>query len=212
MRRTREQAAVTRRTILQVAEELFGRHDYEKVSLHEIAVTAGVTPGAIQWHFQSKAGLMLALFNEISRPMHDLAEHLSAGLLDDPLEALAKTMERVFLNLQRNHRDRRILASYLSMMADNPETLVNEKDASHQQFYALLYEVFTAAEAKNLLQPPWTTDTAANTMYLTIDGVMKNWLFDEGTLNLLRVSDGVTLCRTILTSCRRTSDHLTGMA
>lgn len=206
MKRTRAQAADTRRAILCIAEEFFVQHNYKNVSVDEIAAAAGVTRGAIQWHFQNKAGLMQALFNEVCRPVHDLSWRLSAGLLDDPIEALANTLERSLLDLQHNHRDRRILLGYDSMLAANPELLVGENDISPQRFFFIIYRIFTEAEAKKLLSPPWTANTAANTLYHTIDGIMKKWLSDEATVNPI-LSDGVTIFLTILASCRGASNY-----
>ncbi|WP_046864018.1 TetR family transcriptional regulator, partial [Microvirga massiliensis] len=61
MRRTKEQAAETRRLILEAAERLFLERDYETVSLEEIAAAAGITRGAVHWHFHNKQGLLLAI-------------------------------------------------------------------------------------------------------------------------------------------------------
>ena len=76
MRRTKEQAAQTRLTILEVAKALFCQRGYEQVSLAEIAAAAGVKRGAVHFHFLNKAGLLVAICEQFRLPMQELAEHL----------------------------------------------------------------------------------------------------------------------------------------
>ncbi len=60
-RKTKEQAQATRQHILDVALRLFSQQGVSSTSLAEIAKAAGVTRGAIYWHFKDKSDL----FNEI---------------------------------------------------------------------------------------------------------------------------------------------------
>jgi len=61
MRRTKEQAAVTRQQILNAALSVFGSKGYSAATLEDIAQAAGVTRGAIYWHFDNKAELYNSL-------------------------------------------------------------------------------------------------------------------------------------------------------
>ena len=66
MRRTKEEAEATRQTILDTALIEFAEKGYSATKLHDIALKAGVTRGAIYWHFENKADLYLKLQDEIS--------------------------------------------------------------------------------------------------------------------------------------------------
>ena len=57
MRRTKEEAAVTRATLLKAALAVFSSKGYDATTLDDIASAAKVTRGAIYWHFKSKADL-----------------------------------------------------------------------------------------------------------------------------------------------------------
>ncbi len=65
-RRTKEDAAKTRQSLLIAARSVFSRKGYASTTLEEIAQEAGLTRGAIYWHFGSKAELYLALLDEYS--------------------------------------------------------------------------------------------------------------------------------------------------
>lgn len=91
-RRTHEDALNTRRAILESARRLFSRRGFERTSLSDIAKYAGVTRGAIYWHFEDKGELLCALCEEINKD-----KRLSANLADaskpeekDPLDCLRR--------------------------------------------------------------------------------------------------------------------------
>ena len=66
MRRTKEEAAVTRATVLKAALSVFSAKGYAATTLDDVATAAKVTRGAIYWHFKSKADLYNTLVEEMS--------------------------------------------------------------------------------------------------------------------------------------------------
>ena len=56
-RKTKQEAQETRQHILDVALRLFSQQGVSSTSLGEIAKAAGVTRGAIYWHFKDKSDL-----------------------------------------------------------------------------------------------------------------------------------------------------------
>lgn len=66
MRRTKEEAAVTRTTLLKTALSVFSAKGYSAATLADVAKAAKVTRGAIYWHFKSKADLYNTLVQEFS--------------------------------------------------------------------------------------------------------------------------------------------------
>jgi TetR/AcrR family acrAB operon transcriptional repressor len=64
MRRTKEEAAITRQKILKAALAVFSSKGYSATTLEDVALQAGITRGAIYWHFGSKGELYTALVEE----------------------------------------------------------------------------------------------------------------------------------------------------
>ena len=62
-RKTKEEAQETRQRILDAAERVFQMQGVSRTSLAHIADAAGVTRGAIYWHFRNKADLVLHCFS-----------------------------------------------------------------------------------------------------------------------------------------------------
>lgn len=87
-----ERSARVRRELLAAAERRFGSDGYHGTTLDDIADEAGYTKGAVYSTFNSKAGLFLALFDEVvDRRLRELAELLGAHDDDEArMAALAR--------------------------------------------------------------------------------------------------------------------------
>src|SRR3954454_14613616 len=61
--RRQQQAAATRRAILEAAEQLFGRDGYPATTMEAIAAEAGVSLKTAYLPFSTKSGLLRALWD-----------------------------------------------------------------------------------------------------------------------------------------------------
>ena len=95
-RLTRAEAkARTRQQLLDAAARTFARKGYAGASVEEIAESAGYSIGALYSNFASKEQLFLELMSaRASRRATAVAEILGGGNADDPVEALARLLER----------------------------------------------------------------------------------------------------------------------
>lgn len=90
MRRTKEEAQKTRESILDAAVIKFAQKGVAATTLSEIARKAGVTRGAIYWHFASKVDIFDALHQRIYGP---LSERLGGEIDEDHPDPLGKLEE-----------------------------------------------------------------------------------------------------------------------
>lgn len=68
-RKTKQEAQETRQHILDVALRLFSQQGVSSTSLGEIAKAAGVTRGAIYWHFKDKSDLFSEIWELSESPI-----------------------------------------------------------------------------------------------------------------------------------------------
>src|SRR5574337_1789480 len=68
-RRTKEDALATRSALLDAAERVFLQQGVSRTSLADIAHAAGVTRGALYWHFKDKASLFNAMLDRVALPL-----------------------------------------------------------------------------------------------------------------------------------------------
>lgn len=77
-RRTKEDALATRTALLDAAEHVFLQRGVSRTSLADIAQAAGVTRGALYWHFKDKAALFNAMLDRVALPLSAELEALLA--------------------------------------------------------------------------------------------------------------------------------------
>lgn len=88
VRRTKDEALETRNRILDAAELVFSERGVSRTSLEDIAQAAGVTRGAIYWHFKDKSDLVGAMVNRVTLPMEAMVARSSDDAVDNPLASL----------------------------------------------------------------------------------------------------------------------------
>lgn len=70
-RRTKAEAQATRDSLLDAAERLFQARGVSRTSLQQIASAAGVTRGAVYWHFRDKVDLFAAMMERARLPLEE---------------------------------------------------------------------------------------------------------------------------------------------
>ena len=156
MRRTKEQAAVTRQTILRAAEQLFLERGYDQVSLDQIAEAAGATRGAVHFHFVNKPGVMLSVCEEDHARLLALVEGLER--LDPepsvPLDELREMLVGTLKTYQGNDRRRALIRAFMVMGLKLTD---DERGAVHIDFQrnqAVILAVLEEAPARFLPHDP----------------------------------------------------------
>lgn len=195
MRRTKEQAAETKAGILDAAETLFTERGYDEVSLEEIAVLAGVTRGAIHWHFSNKQGLLVAIRNKRQLPFQELADRLMECPGASPLALLSDTLCTMLEDLHTDKRRRKLIRMMLQLDAILPDdcpvacqTRNNTSDAMRR--------IFEAQDRKKPLREPWNPEAAAQALEIVVVGILQDWSFERTGLEL--VPHGQALVRNVL--------------
>ena len=180
MRRTKEQAEQTRCAILAAAETLFLERGVAHTSLEHIARQAGVTRGAVYWHFENKAHLFHEMLSQVRLPPEQLAERLRGCAGQEPLLALHELCIEAIENLARNQQKRRIFTILLRRCEFTEE--LREAEQRHEafinQFIALCEQQFAQPAVSARLQPGMSPRLAARALHALIVGLLSDWLRD----------------------------------
>ena len=90
VKKTKEDALLTREQVLQAALRVFRRKGYAATTLEEIAQEAGFTRGAIYTHFQGKAQLYQLLIQQGFRRLNETFEQAieAKGTIEERLRQL----------------------------------------------------------------------------------------------------------------------------
>lgn len=102
VRKTKADAEQTRQLLIAAAREMFHRCGVSRTSLEKIAVQAGVTRGAVYWHFANKAELFFAVREENQQMLENAVALLNDPMIDDPLDAIERSLQEFFAILASN--------------------------------------------------------------------------------------------------------------
>lgn len=113
-RKTKQEAENTRNTILNAATEVLLMRGMARTHLDDIAREAGLTRGAIYWHFSNKADLLHTLWEDLIDKNDFFFQVMSSSDEFDPLGFL---VEQLFIFLEKmpsNARRRRLFQLFLN--------------------------------------------------------------------------------------------------
>lgn len=179
MRRTKDDAEMTRRAILKAALNLFSKNGYTNTNLQEIAVCAGVTRGAIYWHFESKANLYCTLIDEANnRGDYVIEQAMKAG--GSFREICKRIMVAQWLLLEEDeiYRDTFILAMFNTGVAPKLEKSRQKLLDNAKQLIETVSAYMKVGIEAGELRNDKTPIELANAYLAYQQGVAVNWLQD----------------------------------
>lgn len=185
MRRSKEESQETRKAILAAAEELFLDRGYAAVSLDDVAQVAGFSRGAIHWHFHNKMGVLIAIHEQFSLPVQQLAERLMTDSRLDPIEEWKTATCDMLRELENEPRRRRLMRVLAGLIWFEGSQAAREK---RQHFDCVLRlalgNILTVVQKRGRLLSPWSPETAAMAFHALIVGLINEWLLDETKFSL----------------------------
>ncbi len=187
-KKTKQEAQETRTSLIDAAEQLFQQRGVSRCSLQDIAQAAGLTRGAIYWHFKDKTELFKAMMERATMPLEeDMAAPEAALQLS--LAELRWGWINVLHSTVNNERTRRVFdiamhrVEYSGEMQGLQERKLTSLRAWRQQNQAAF------AHAVSLGQLPASLNIAAAAVALValVDGLIHQWIMDPQAFDLMAV-------------------------
>lgn len=185
-RKTKQQALETRQHILDVALRLFSQQGVSATSLAEIANAAGVTRGAIYWHFKNKSDLFSEIWELSESNIGELEIEYQAKFPDDPLSVLREILVHL-LEATVTEERRRLLMEIIFHKCEFVGEMVAVQQAQRSlclESYDRIEQILTQCINANTLPETLLTRRAAILMRSFMSGIMENWLFAPQSFDL----------------------------
>ena len=192
VRRTKQEAQATRSHILDTAELVFEQRGVSGTSLHEIAKAAGVTRGAIYWHFEDKADLFNAMMERATMPLEEggvcgfETNELTLAQMRDGFVAVLRQvvadpqMKRVFGIA--THK-----VEYIGEMDAVRVRHLNIRNGCLADVERTLKQAIKRGELSRRMP----ARAAAVGLHALLDGLLQNWMLDPTGFNLVKVGTQV---------------------
>ena len=198
-RRTKEDAEETRHQLLEAAQRVFAEKGVSRTSLQDIAQAAGVTRGAIYWHFKNKAELFNALMDSVILPMEQTLQQIGHDAALDPLCELERAMLQTLRSIETDARTRAIF-EVATLKVEYVDELLAVKQR-HVQCYLdgtqQMQRSLQDAAAWRAVTLAVPAAVAAHGLHALMVGLIQTWVLNPAAFPLVAVSQ--TAIRTYLT-------------
>ncbi len=180
-RKTKEEAEQTRAALLEAAEQVFFVKGVARTTLDDIASAAGMTRGAVYWHFDNKDDLLTALFNQATLPKEAMMIELDKCSDADPLGALRQMFVNSLVLLVQSKQQQRIFSiMYLKHENLNGASngLSQREQQCGEQCEARIQSIFQKAIKVGQLPADADLHLSQQIMKNFFVGTVREWLLD----------------------------------
>ncbi|HEY8516648.1 MAG TPA: TetR/AcrR family transcriptional regulator [Candidatus Binatia bacterium] len=172
---------------MAIAIDCFARYGYAGTSIDRIARAAGVTKGALYYHFRDKEQL---LFEAVKERIGAFEQHVLERVdrASDPAEALRRIARICAQNaIQDNHR--RFILTLMVEALDTNAALSNEFREMLQRFRGFCRHLIRQGQESGLLRSDVDAAVAAETFVSGILGAEIQYYQDTERIDLARSID-----------------------
>lgn len=184
-RKTKEDAEVTRQNLLSAALKVFSRQGYAAARLEDIAEEAGVTRGAIYWHFKNKADLYNILVGETLGGIQSVVDRAvrQGGTF---LEIQRRVMIYITTLPEVDEVYRAVMELTILKTGYEPELQegLRAKNEAARQVEEELAGYFRMGIAIGEVRAELDPVIAARSMMAYMNGILLNWLMDQQAFSL----------------------------
>jgi TetR/AcrR family acrAB operon transcriptional repressor len=187
-RNTKEEAQETRTRILDAAEDVFHAHGVARTSLADVANAAGVTRGAIYWHFKNKSDLFDAMCERVRLPMEAMVQATADERENDPLGQLRKTCLFILQEAVHNPHSRKVfdIIYHKCEFVDATDPILVRQQECFLHGTANIERILSNAVRKGQLSPDLDIRLGGIIFHAAIDGLLNNWLFSPASFDLAK--------------------------
>ncbi|OYU41334.1 MAG: TetR family transcriptional regulator [Pseudorhodobacter sp. PARRP1] len=174
MRRSKEDAEHTRTAILDAAELMFCEQGVSSATLEKISRRAGVTRGAVYWHFKDKFDILRALHIRCEPPQKMLIRKAAEEGHSDPLGLLEQAAEEVLISFEQDESQQRLF-SIQNMHFSDAEGMAWTREVDIDMFETLTM-LIDLAHQQGKLSSDFAPKEMACILMATMNGLLNEWL------------------------------------
>jgi len=186
VRRTKVEAQETRARLLDTAESLFREKGVTRTSLSEIAQHAGLTRGAIYWHFQNKADLFNAMCDRATLPLEALLANMADPDQPDPLGLVQRATVQALSMVEQDGRCRRVfeILTLKCEFVDELEGTVKRRQECRSGAREVFGQALENARWRGQLRQDIDVGLAATALLAFVDGLILDWGLEPDAYSL----------------------------
>lgn len=174
-RTKQEQREETREKLLVAARHLFLASGFKATTLEKVATRAGLTKGAVYFHFRSKERLLLTLLDSVNE---EVIKPVLRVLSSEQEASASKLVNFVHVHaeLGLRHRDNMLLLVTMSIeFSENKGAVHSKVKQIYQSIYDELERVIRAGQAAGELKRNAPAKEMASVLVANHNGALLEW-------------------------------------
>ena len=185
-RKTKEDALVTRALILDAAERVFHLRGVSRTSLQEIAKDAGLTRGAIYWHFENKGELFHAMMERVTLPLMARMTDITPADEAQPLDRIRRNTASALRQIANDPQVRRVfeIATQKVEYVDELQSVRERHITGRNECIDDTHRLMQLARDKALIRADVDVRNATVGLFALVGGLKYNWLLDPTAFDL----------------------------
>ncbi|TNV21749.1 TetR family transcriptional regulator [Buttiauxella sp. B2] len=184
-RKTKIEALKTRQHLIDVAITLFAKNGVSSTTLGDIADAAGMTRGAIYWHFDSKVSLFNEIWNIQPCISLEIRRKLKSQIHDNDLQFLREIIVETLKIISTDRRQYELLQILYHTCEFNGE-MYSEREIRERLWFnrERMRKLLRSCISKGQIPVNTNIELTITIIQGYLSGIIKNWLMQPENLNL----------------------------
>lgn len=176
-RKTKEDAEKTRQALLNAACAVFSEQGVANTTLNNIASAAGMTRGAVYWHFPNKDAVIQALWERDAGALH--AAFVES--MQNPALTLASFVDLLHATLHKALTDTHLTQS-LRVVLSSQELIQQSSELQHflrkrrRQLYQAIHTALERLQHEKQLRTDVSLSVLTNSLWAYLTGLLHTHL------------------------------------
>lgn len=183
----------TKTKILDSASKVFGKYGYEGATLDLIAEDAGMTKGAVYWHFSSKGDLFIELINKsLKELVIQLPSQLEAVFQSlDPEAAINTLLRGQFQACETEKGEQPTL--FFEFISQRRDTEVKVKlNEAFANLFAETARILRDLQERGLISEKVDAEALSVSLHALINGMVLMWTVSPSSVPLTQMVDSIS--------------------
>lgn len=165
------QKEITRGKIIDATQKLMLEKGFNATSIDEVCALAGITKGALFYHFKNKEELAKAVASSFTEMMFSRMEDAPFTRHDDPLEQVYGYLDFVIgMSREPSLANGCLLGNLAQEIHDSHPGLNSHCHECFKEWAAKLTQMLTAAKEKYASDKPWSPESIAEHYIAVYEG------------------------------------------
>lgn len=187
---------------MDAALEVFDEKGYSKTTLADISTRAGVTRGAVYWHFKDKVDILAKLKGQIDDEIEEILDEPTAPEELGSIDEMVDYIRNYFLLLENDERYLKYfrMTKYKVEFIEEMQGIIDVERKEQSEYLLLLEKSIKLLQKKGKASKSIDPARSSKGIIAFAWGIIEMWVLESGSITLS--GDGFVMLNEYLDTMR----------